>query len=187
MACASHIANLTPALPFTPFGSGKAMRFGYWLRILPAALLGHRVSLRSTEGAGTSVTISVPRASSSVQPVPRAHSVSLRGTVLLVEDDEIVAASTATLLEERGLKVEICDTTEAKAPGLAPSLEGNCLGAQRTLISTRRLRGSGLSSRVGISGSRSPRAATSIASAGTPAAMSRAAITLARCRDSRSL
>ena len=32
---------------------------------------------------------------------------------MLVEDDEIVAASTATLLEEWGLNVEICDTTEA--------------------------------------------------------------------------
>jgi signal transduction histidine kinase/ActR/RegA family two-component response regulator len=78
-----------------------------------ADLLGHRVSLRSAEGKGTSVKISVPRASSSVQLAPHVHSVSLQGTILLVEDDEIVASSTATLLEEWGLKVELCGTTEA--------------------------------------------------------------------------
>jgi signal transduction histidine kinase/CheY-like chemotaxis protein len=84
-----------------------------------ADLLGHPVSLRSAEGKGTSVTIRVPRASSLVHAIPRANSVSLRGAVLLVEDDEMVAASTAALLEEWGLHVQTCGTAEAAVAAMS--------------------------------------------------------------------
>ena len=84
-----------------------------------ADLLDHPVSLQSAQGVGTSVTIRVPRAQPQTHAGRAAAAISMRGAVLLVEDDETIATSTAALLKEWGLDVDTCGTAEAGLAALS--------------------------------------------------------------------
>ena len=76
------------------------------------ALLRHSVSLVSAPGQGTVVRVRVPIARPKpAQPSADLHT-SLSGTVLLVEDNAAVRASTSALLSEWGLRIEEHATAE---------------------------------------------------------------------------
>lgn len=77
-----------------------------------SVLLQHPVQLYSEPGVGTTVSISVPRAQRLERRAPDLDSLHLEGRALLVEDDALVAESTADLLRSWGLHVSVVGTAE---------------------------------------------------------------------------
>ncbi|HWP18791.1 MAG TPA: ATP-binding protein [Burkholderiaceae bacterium] len=77
-----------------------------------SALLDHPVRLESTPGEGTTVTVTVPLSVSTAAPLPENHVPLLQGRVVLVEDDEMVAESTADVLRSWGLTVDVVGSGE---------------------------------------------------------------------------
>lgn len=85
-------------------GSGLGLPQAYGFAIQANGML----TLASTVGQGTSVTIHLPRASAVVASLPAPPSASMAkaaGTVLFVEDDELVRATVAPALEQAGFAV----------------------------------------------------------------------------------
>jgi CheY-like chemotaxis protein len=80
-----------------------------------AAQLGGALRLASRPGGGTSVELLLPAASSEaegpVQPAPVPGG-QRSGTALLVDDDELVRASTAEMLREIGFRVVEAECAE---------------------------------------------------------------------------
>lgn len=77
-----------------------------------SVLLQHPVQLYSEVGVGTTVSIAVPRAQRLERRAPDLDSLHLQGRALLVEDDLLVAESTADLLRSWGLHVSVVGTAE---------------------------------------------------------------------------
>jgi CheY-like chemotaxis protein len=95
---------------FDPFFTTKATGRGLGLSALLGILRGHHAGLKveSEPGRGTSFNVYF-RASAQPLVAPehkaRPAQARLQGTVLLVEDEEIVALSVSEMLESMGLKV----------------------------------------------------------------------------------
>ncbi|MCM5681856.1 ATP-binding protein [Schlegelella sp. S2-27] len=75
-------------------------------------LLQHPVQLYSEPGVGTTVSMSVPRAHRLERRAPDLDSLHFEGRALLVEDDLLVAESTADLLRSWGLHVSVVGSAE---------------------------------------------------------------------------
>lgn len=105
---------------FSTKGIGKGTGLGLSMVHGLAAQLGGAVTLRSTPGIGTNVELWLPEgegrepisADADVEPQQLAG----RGTVLLVDDEELIRLSTADMLSELGYRVlEACSAEEALA------------------------------------------------------------------------
>ncbi|MCV5870780.1 ATP-binding protein, partial [Escherichia coli] len=81
-----------------------ALGLGLGLSIVKrmSTLLDHPVRLHSTPGQGTTVTVSVPLALAPASHATEGRAPLLAGRALLVEDDEVVAQSTADVLRTWG-------------------------------------------------------------------------------------
>ncbi|HYD87653.1 MAG TPA: ATP-binding protein [Vitreimonas sp.] len=118
-------AGMTPdviARIFEPFFTTKEIGKGSGLGLAQvhgfAEQSGGRIHVFSTPGQGTSMTLVLPRAETapaaapSAAAPPRAPS-SPRGAVLLVEDDQEVAAITQEMLQDIGWRVTRVASAEA--------------------------------------------------------------------------
>ncbi|MFC7477088.1 response regulator [Dankookia sp. GCM10030260] len=95
---------------FTTKGVGKGTGLGLPMVHGLAAQSGGRFLLRSTLGVGTVAELWLPRASAVAADAPRDAAAAprppiRRGTLLLVDDDPLVLASTAAMLEDLGHQV----------------------------------------------------------------------------------
>jgi CheY-like chemotaxis protein len=95
---------------FTTKGVGKGTGLGLPMVHGLAAQSGGRFLLRSVKGVGTVAELWLPRAeaaASAARPesAPAPSAAARRGTVLLVDDDPLVLASTAAMLEDLGHQV----------------------------------------------------------------------------------
>lgn len=104
---------------FTRLEGGEALAEGAGLGLAIVAriaqALGHRLSVRSREGAGSTFAVTVPIAPRVVtRPAFTATSVDLAGlSVLCVEDDEDVRIATSALIGRWGGVVTACDGVRA--------------------------------------------------------------------------
>jgi signal transduction histidine kinase/CheY-like chemotaxis protein len=111
----SGMTDEVKAHVFEPFYTTKDIGRGSGLGLAQvhgfARMSGGSVRIDSTVGVGTTVTLLLPRShrTPSQEPHPAAHSARGRqrvsGSVLLVEDDEEVAALVTDMLEELGYEV----------------------------------------------------------------------------------
>ncbi len=89
-----------------------------------ALALGHRLSLRSTEGRGTAFSIVVPTAAAPEHPAPAPAALGTFGIadarVLVVENDEAVRRATQALLERWRCRVSAVPSVAEAAAALAP-------------------------------------------------------------------
>jgi CheY-like chemotaxis protein len=88
---------------------------------------GGSVSLDSTVGHGTTITIRLPRSANplpAAQPQRRAGSEVLSGNILLVEDNPQVADVTAQMLRTMGFHVEVVDRARKALERLEPGTAG---------------------------------------------------------------
>lgn len=121
---------------FTPFyqcrepGASKE-GFGLGLAIVAriAKLLGHEVSVESTPGEGSCFCISLPLVekmddTQDAQSQKRAtgNPRAVRGTILLIEDDEQVAGALTILLETEGYTI-VSATTQSEASQVVERLD----------------------------------------------------------------
>ena len=95
---------------FTTKGVGKGTGLGLPMVHGLAAQSGGRFVLRSTRGVGTVAELWLPRAEAPVPGGERGTTAPTpargrRGTLLLVDDDPLVLASTAAMLEDLGHRV----------------------------------------------------------------------------------
>ncbi|NJC06458.1 PAS domain S-box-containing protein [Sphingomonas kaistensis] len=114
---------------FSTKGVGKGTGLGLSMVHGLAAQLGGALDIRSAPGMGTTIELWLPlaegEATHGIQAVgePDAHGA---GTVLLVDDEELVRASTAGMLADLGYRVIEADSGEAAlalvADGLVPNL-----------------------------------------------------------------
>lgn len=100
-----------------------ALGLGLGLSIVKrmSTLLDHPVRLHSTPGQGTTVTVSVPLALAPASHATEGRAPLLAGRALLVEDDEVVAQSTADVLRTWGLTVDVVHTAEEASQLFASS------------------------------------------------------------------
>jgi PAS domain S-box-containing protein len=115
---------------FSTKGIGKGTGLGLSMAHGLAAQLGGALTIHSREGIGTSVELWLPI--STVLPdsdsVPRSGIIArhTQGVALLVDDEEIVRASTADMLKEFGYEVQEAESGEAAmaliVQGLTPDL-----------------------------------------------------------------
>jgi PAS domain S-box-containing protein len=97
---------------FDPFFTTKVTGRGLGLAVVKAivATYGGRVNLMSTPGQGTRFEILFPSAPQAAclnrsGPAPVENGPSMRGTVLLVEDEEGLRVATAKMLRKHGLTI----------------------------------------------------------------------------------
>lgn len=94
---------------FSTKGIGKGTGLGLPMVHGLVAQLGGKLSIESQLGAGTCVTLWLPVSNVQTLVVPSADTMNVMilpaGTVLLVDDEPLVRASTADMLSELGLKV----------------------------------------------------------------------------------
>lgn len=94
---------------FSTKGVGKGTGLGLSMVHGLAAQLGGGLTIRSTPGAGTSIALWLPISDADADVADEAAAVSgsrsLRGTVLLVDDEDLVRMSTADMLTELGFDV----------------------------------------------------------------------------------
>ncbi|MEQ8877102.1 MAG: PAS domain-containing protein [Phycisphaerales bacterium] len=98
-------------------GLGLSMVYGF------VRQSGGRVTIESTAGVGTAITLALPRAERAVEPIRSRYAGTVPGgdeSLLLVEDDPDVRDSTAAVLEELGYSVRT-----APNPGAALKIAGN--------------------------------------------------------------
>ena len=102
---------------FSTKGVGKGTGLGLSMAHGLAAQLGGALELASVPGVGTTVTLYLPVAKTEAKPLPMyaAPSAELSaGIVLLVDDEDIVRASTKAMLEDLGyVVIEACSAQEA--------------------------------------------------------------------------
>lgn len=114
---------------FSTKGLGKGTGLGLSMVHGLAAQLGGSLGLESSPGAGTRADLWLPLADSApdaeAQPVPESEKVG-RGTVLLVDDEQLVRISTAEMLTDLGYEVVPANSAEAAlailARGVRPDL-----------------------------------------------------------------
>lgn len=110
---------------FSTKGVGKGTGLGLSMVHGLAAQLGGALTLSSREGVGTNVELWLPIsatiAEGSYAPSTPTPTSADRGVVLLVDDEDVVRASTADMLEELGYEVLEAASGEA---GLALVAEG---------------------------------------------------------------
>jgi PAS domain S-box-containing protein len=111
---------------FDPFFTTKRTGKGTGLGLSQAHGFAHQsggtITIHSEVGAGTRVTIYLPRATAAVAPAPpqaAPGTIARGGTVLLVEDNPEVARVTAAMLEELGLVVSTAGDADAALQALA--------------------------------------------------------------------
>ncbi|WP_338503935.1 PAS domain S-box protein [Sphingomonas kaistensis] len=114
---------------FSTKGLGKGTGLGLSMVHGLAAQLGGALDIRSAHGMGTTIELWLPLAAEAAASnvasgsEPDAHGA---GTVMLVDDEELVRASTAGMLADLGYRVVEADCGEAAlslvADGLVPSL-----------------------------------------------------------------
>lgn len=100
---------------FSTKGIGKGTGLGLSMVHGLAAQLGGALTLRSKPAVGTSVELWLPIASTTAEPPERpadAERPAAAGTVLLVDDEEGVRASTADMLSDLGYAVVETDSGE---------------------------------------------------------------------------
>jgi PAS domain S-box-containing protein len=115
---------------FSTKGIGKGTGLGLSMAHGLAAQLGGALTIHSREGLGTNVDLWLPVSMTIAEPAEQASgSVSRsaeRGLVLLVDDEEVVRASTADMLQELGYEVHEAASAEAALAlvddGLAPNM-----------------------------------------------------------------
>lgn len=114
---------------FSTKGVGKGTGLGLSMVHGLAAQLGGALTLSSRVGVGTAVDLWLPVAQGAETPVSRpapAPRLVAAGTVLLVDDEDLVRASTAEMLAELGYAVVEADSAEAALArvdaGLTPDL-----------------------------------------------------------------
>jgi CheY-like chemotaxis protein len=96
---------------FTTKGTGKGTGLGLSMVFGFASLMGGAVTLDSAPGAGTTVSLYLPRAAAGAAPdaedVAAAADAAPMGAgrILLVDDDETVRTTTRGMLEDMGLQV----------------------------------------------------------------------------------
>jgi signal transduction histidine kinase len=94
---------------FSTKGVGKGTGLGLSMVHGLAAQLGGGLTIRSTPGAGTSIALWLPISDADADVADEAAAISesksLRGTVLLVDDEDLVRMSTADMLTELGFDV----------------------------------------------------------------------------------
>ncbi|HYF56768.1 MAG TPA: PAS domain-containing protein [Salinarimonas sp.] len=94
---------------FSTKGIGKGTGLGLSMVHGLALQLGGALTIRSRPGLGTNVELFLPRSADAPQQTeaaaPAAPAAALRGTALLVDDEEIVRTSTAEMLGDLGYSV----------------------------------------------------------------------------------
>jgi PAS domain S-box-containing protein len=114
---------------FSTKGLGKGTGLGLSMVHGLAAQLGGALDIRSALGMGTTIELWLPLAGEAAASGIRSEGepdAQGAGTVLLVDDEELVRESTAGMLADLGYRVVEADSGEAAlalvADGLAPSL-----------------------------------------------------------------
>jgi PAS domain S-box-containing protein len=114
---------------FSTKGIGRGTGLGLSMVHGLAAQLGGALSISSRPGAGTSVELLLPVAlpeAAEARPAEAEHDGLMAGTVLLVDDEDLVRASTADMLTELGYAVIEASSAEAALTlvdgGLAPDI-----------------------------------------------------------------
>ncbi|RYF04517.1 MAG: response regulator, partial [Oxalobacteraceae bacterium] len=115
---------------FSTKGIGKGTGLGLSMAHGLAAQLGGALTVQSQPGLGTNIELWLPLSAVSIDPqeplVAPADLGQTRGLVLLVDDEEVVRASTADMLEELGYDVQQAISGEAAvdlvAKGMSPDL-----------------------------------------------------------------
>jgi PAS domain S-box-containing protein len=114
-----EVADTGPGMPediqariFEPFFSSKSNGRGLGLAVVVGAVKAHRgvIAVQSTLGVGTTFRIWLPRSNGELQPVgastaQKGSTRTLKGTVLLIDDEEPVRSMVRRALLLRGLKV----------------------------------------------------------------------------------
>jgi PAS domain S-box-containing protein len=108
---------------FTTKGVGKGTGLGLSMVHGLAEQSGGRLSIRSEKGVGTTVTLVMPAAHGNIAPAITSPAIAgadvslprgdMSRTVLLVDDDELVLASAAAIIEDLGYRVIAVDSGEA--------------------------------------------------------------------------
>jgi signal transduction histidine kinase len=114
---------------FSTKGLGKGTGLGLSMVHGLAMQLGGALTIQASPGAGTNVELWLPLsdvAAAAPRPLAAAQRPALTGLALLVDDEELVRASTSEMLEELGYDVVQADSAEEAlrmvSSGLRPSL-----------------------------------------------------------------
>jgi PAS domain S-box-containing protein len=115
---------------FSTKGVGKGTGLGLSMVHGLAAQLGGALDIRSAPGMGTTIELWLPLASESVaggaESISEAEAQGA-GTVLLVDDEELVRASTAGMLADLGYRVVEAECGEAAIALVEDGLQPNLL------------------------------------------------------------
>ena len=105
---------------FSTKGVGKGTGLGVSMVHGLASQLGGALAIRSRPGRGTEVELWLPQSAGGAEtahsPTIETPVLEVRGTVLLVEDEDIVRMSTADMLNELGFDVVEAASAEAALP-----------------------------------------------------------------------
>jgi signal transduction histidine kinase len=115
---------------FSTKGVGRGTGLGLSMVHGLAAQLGGALTLESEPGHGTTIKIWLPVADQDAAAAPPQADPVLRtgtGTVLLVDDEDLVRASTADMLTELGYRVVEAQTAEAALRKIDQGLEVDLL------------------------------------------------------------
>jgi PAS domain S-box-containing protein len=120
---------------FSTKGVGQGTGLGLSMVHGLAAQLGGELRIQSSPGDGTTIKLLLPVAASdpeTLAPAPTGASHVGAGTVLLVDDEDLVRASTAEMLSDLGYTV-------VEAPSAEVALQRLCNGLHPTLLITDHL------------------------------------------------
>ena len=102
---------------FSTKGIGKGTGLGLSMAHGLAAQLGGALAIQSRRGVGTNVELWLPVSATTVEEAKAAAPPILpcgqRGLALLVDDEEVVRASTSDMLQELGYRVQEADSGES--------------------------------------------------------------------------